>query len=311
MPIGILSGLTCLFIVIVRGGNPVAIKVVLQALSPMPGAFARVAIGCAGVGLFAAVQRRDLRPARGEIGPLLLLAAIYAVQIAAIQTGTDFTSPVLVAILFNTYPIIANLLASFVVPEDRLTPKRTAGLAIAFSGVTWILLSRTESALAPNPMLGNALILAGASLLAVRMVYIRQLVLQVDYVKAVFWTLLGSLPCYLIAGVLIPDPMVRTQLDLSTWVSLLYQGILVGGVGQLAWVFLIRRHTPGAVTAFSFVTPVSGLVVSAAYFSEPVSSQLLTGFAAVLLGIALAVRRAPPTSKPDSLAPPRGFGGTA
>ena len=158
LPIGIVSALVCLLIVIVRGGNPVAIKVVLRSLSPMQGAFSRVAIACAGVGIFAVAQGVELKPKRSEMGPLALLSFVYALQIGANQTGADYTSPVLVAVLFNTYPVVGNLVSSLVVPEDRLNLRRIIGLAVAFAGVVWVFLSRTESPLAPNPMLGNSLV---------------------------------------------------------------------------------------------------------------------------------------------------------
>ena len=309
-PIGIGSAIACLLIVIVRGGNPVAIKVVLESMSPMQGAFARVAIGCAGVGVFAAAQGGQLKPARTELAPLALLSVIYAFQIGANQTGTDLTSPVLAAILLNTYPIIANLVSSLVVPEDRLGPLRITGLAIAFAGVAWILMSRSESVLASDPLLGNALVMGGSTLLALRVVYLRQLVLRINYAKAVFWPLLGSLPLFLVGDALLSDESTRGAAGPETWLALLYQGIVVGGVGQLAWVYLIRRHTPGRVTAFSFLTPVSGVALSSLYFREPVPPTLLAAFVAVLAGIALAVRRAG-SSQPRPPSPPRGFGGSA
>lgn len=291
-PIGFVSAVACLLIVIVRGGNPVAIKVVLQALSPMQGAFARVAISGAGIGIFALAQGAELKPKRSELVPLAILSVVYGLQIGANQTGADFTSPVFVAILFNTYPIITNLVSSLVVAEDRLTPRRLLGLGIAFAGVTDVFLSRPESSLATNPLLGNSLVLAGSSLLALRVVYLRQLVLRVDYVKAVFWPLVGSLPLFLLGWTVIPDTVTRSETNLTIWLALAFQGVVVGGVGQLAWVYLIRRHTPGTVTAFSFITPVSGVALSALYFQEAVPPTLLAGFAAVLVGIALAVRRA-------------------
>ena len=311
LPIGLVSALACLLIVIVRGGNPVAIKVVLLSLSPMQAALSRVLIACVGVGVFAVSRGVDLRPRQGELVPLALLSFAYALQIGAIQAGADYTSPVLVAVLFNTYPIIGNLLSSLVVPEDRLNLRRVAGLIVAFSGVVWIFQSRMESALAQDPLLGNSLVLFGATLLATRTVYVRQLVLRIDYVKAVFWPMMGSLPLFLLGGAVLPDGAPRTDADWTVWLALLFQGIVVGGVGQLAWVYLIRRHTPGTVIAFSFLTPISGLVLTSLYFQEPVPSTLLLGFSAVLGGIAVAARRATPGPSRERPAPPRGFGGSA
>ena len=107
------------------------------------------------------------------------------------------------------------------------------------------------------------------------------------------------------------DTAPRADADWTIWLALLFQGVVVGGVGQLAWVYLIRRHTPGTVIAFSFLTPISGLVLSSLYFQEPVPPTLLLGFSAVLGGIALAARRAAPIPTPVRPTPPRGFGGSA
>ncbi len=307
-PLGIASVLICAATAAVRGGNPVAIKVVLQSLPPMQGAFVRVAIAGASVGAFSLARGKRLRPKRGELGPLALLTLVYALQISANQTGSDYTSPVFATILFNTYPITANVVSSFFVPEDRLTHGRSLGLAAAFAGVAWVFLERTESALAPDPLLGNSLILVAATLLALRMVYARQLAPRVDYVRAVFWPLLGSLPLFALAETCMPGGIARAEADWTIWSALVFQGIAVGGAGQLAWLFLLRRHTPGTVIAFSFLTPVSGVAAAAAYFGEPVPARLLAGLGAVLLGIALAARRARPVT---AQAPARAPGGPA
>ena len=291
-PLSLAPILVCVVIATIRGANPIAIKVVLQSMPPLLGAFMRISIASAGIGIYAASRRISLKPKRRELLPLALLAVIFAVQIGSNQTGADFTSPVLLAILFNTYPITTNLISSFVIPEDGLNLRRVTGLAAAFAGVAWILTASTESALAPNPTLGNSLVLVASTLLAIRMVYTRQLALHVDYVKTVFWPLVGALPLFLLGWVTIPDPIPRTDQDWTTWAALFFQGLVVGGAGQLIWVYLIRRHTPGTVIAFSFITPVSGVALSSAYFGEPVPVQLLVGLGAVLLGIGLAARRA-------------------
>ena len=104
-PLGLGSILLCVAIATIRGVNPVAIKVVLFSMPPLLGAFLRIAVASAGIGIFAAIQGISLKPKRSELLPLTLLSIIFAVQISANQTGADFTSPVLLAILFNTYPV--------------------------------------------------------------------------------------------------------------------------------------------------------------------------------------------------------------
>ena len=112
-----------------RGGNPVAIKLALYALSPLQSALTRSMISCLGVSLLSMELHRKLKPKRDEIRPLLLLSLMYSLQIASNQTGADYTSAVYFTILMNTYPITANLVSSLSVPEDRLTVRRICGLA--------------------------------------------------------------------------------------------------------------------------------------------------------------------------------------
>ena len=99
--------------------------------------------------------------------------------------------------------------------------------------------------------------------------------------------------------------MRRAEADWTVATALLFQGIVVGGAGQLAWAYLLRKHTPGTVIAFSFLTPVSGVLFSSQYFQEPVPPRLLAGLGAVLLGIGLAARRAPPTESAARPVPAR------
>ena len=309
-PLSVTAAATGMTVAFARGGNPVAIKLALYALSPLQSALTRSMISCLGVSLLSMELHRKLKPKRDEIRPLLLLSLMYSLQIASNQTGADYTSAVHFTILMNTYPITVNLVSSLSVPEDRLTVRRICGLAIAFSGIIWVITGQPESRLASNPLLGNCLVLLAATILAVRTVYIRQLVLNAEYSKAVFWPLLGSVPLFFLGLVLIPKTIPRIAIDWTTVSAQLYQDVIVGGVGQLVWVYLMRRHTAGTVTALSFVTPISGLVLSSIVFNEPLSTRVLTGFCAVLTGIALVSKTGAIKEQLKPEEPIRGFSGS-
>ena len=76
----------------------------------------------------------------------------------------------------------------------------------------------------------------------------------------------------------------------------------MGGAGLLLWIYLLRRHTPGTISVFSFMTPVSGLFLSAFFFDEQLTARLATGIAVILTGIFLVTRsgRVLPVSEPRS-----------
>ena len=299
-PIGAQSALLALLVGLMRGGNQVALKTALTALPPLWTAFGRMALGCAAVGLWSRLRRRGLMPERAEAPRLALLAAIFTVQISILHTGADYTSPAYAVILINMNPIMANLIAHFFVPGDRLSPARALGLAIAFGGVAWVFFDNPDPALAPNPALGNALMLLSALLLAVRTVYVQRLVQKIRPEKAAFWQMLACLPAFLAGGAVFKGVGGRVPLEWPQVAAILYQGLLVGGVGLLLWIYLLRKHTPGTVSVFSFVTPLCGVAMSAVVFGEKITPRLAAGVAAVLVGIFLAAgtRRALPVAEP-------------
>jgi drug/metabolite transporter (DMT)-like permease len=271
-----------------RGGNQVAIKFTLFALAPFASALARMAVSSLTVWAWSRARGLSLWPERQERKPLALLGLLFTVQISMLHWGADLTSPAYAVTIVNTNPIWANLIAPFFVPEDRLTPRRVAGLVIAFAGVSGVVLGRPDLEIAPNPVLGNLIILASASLVGARTVYIQRIVQKMAPEKAVLWQMGLSLPLFTLGSVCFDDWASRGPVDWRVTTAIVYQGVIVGGLGLIAWVALLRRHTPGSISVFSFVTPMAGVVLSAWLFGEPLSPRLVFGLAAVLAGITLA-----------------------
>ena len=270
-----------------RGGNQVAIKFALTAMSPLWTAFARMALSSVTI---AALSRRDgavLRPGPGERGTLLTLGLLFSVQIGMLHWGADLTSPAYAVILINTNPIFANVIAHFFVPEDRLSLSRVLGLGIAFSGVCAVMFGRPHTELAPNPLLGNGLMVLSGALVGARTVYIQRVVQRMPTARAIFWQMVISLPCFAAGAWLAGDRVARGSINFPAVTAIVYQGLIVGGVAILIWVKLLKKHTPGAISVFSFVTPPAGLVLASIFFGEELTPRLFIGLAAVLGGIAL------------------------
>ena len=292
-PIGWKPALTVLSVNLVRGGNQVALKFALTALAPFWTAFGRMSFGALSVGAWAAIRGISLTPQRREWPALLSLGVIFVVQISLMHYGADYTSPAYATVLMNTNPIFANLLAHYVVPGDRLSWSRVGGLAVAFGGICGIFLGRPDSRLAPNPIMGNLLLLASASLVGARTVYMQRVVQRIEPEKTAFWQMVISLPFFL-AGTLFDGASSREALGWIPIVAIMYQGIIVGGAGFTVWAHLLRHHSPGALTMFTFTVPVFGVALSAWLFSEAVTLRLILGVAAVVSGIVLATRLSHP-----------------
>jgi drug/metabolite transporter (DMT)-like permease len=105
----------------------------------------------------------------------------------------------------------------------------------------------------------------------------------------VFWQTTFSLPFFL-AGGLLENSQGRQPLTWLPLAGVLYQGLAVGALGLILWAYLLRKHSPGALSVFSFAIPIFGILLSAWLLSERLTLHLLFGVAGVLGGIYLASR---------------------
>ncbi len=293
------SFLLALAISALWGGNFVALKIALTTIPPIWMAFWRMLLGAAVVAAWAWSRGTSLSPAAGERGPLATLGFMFTVQIALLHIGVDFTSPAYSVILLNSHPIFANAISHFFVPGDRLNRRRATGLLIAFAGICLVFFGQPTARLAEHPVAGNLIMTISAALLAVRIVYTKQVVQHVEPVLAVVWPMLLSLPAFLLIAAF-TEPLVKQPFNWEAAGALFYQGVVISGFCYVTWTRLLRRHSPGVLSTFGFTTPVFGVVLSALAFAEPITPRLLVGMVAVAAGI-LVVTREPDLKTRESI----------
>jgi drug/metabolite transporter (DMT)-like permease len=289
--IGWRSALLAMVVSLLRGGNQVSLKLALMALSPFWAAFARMAVSAVAVGAWGYFRGIGLKPGCQEWRSLFYLTLLFLLQIGLLHYGADLTSPAYAVVLMNSNPIWASFIAHFLVPEDRLSAVRVTGLVLAFGGICGVFLGRPDASLAADPTLGNALVLAAAVAAAVRTVYTQRLVQWVEPTKTVFWQTTLSLPLFLLATVFESGEQ-RQPLTWLPVAGVLYQGLAVGAAGLILWAYLLKKHSPGGLSVFSFAIPIFGILLSAWLLAERLTPRLFLGVGAVLGGIFLATRSA-------------------
>ena len=77
---------------------------------------------------------RGLCIARSEWRLLFVLGALFTAQIGSMNIATALTSAANSAVLLNLYAVHTVVLAHFLIPGDRLTPRRLSGVLIAYAG---------------------------------------------------------------------------------------------------------------------------------------------------------------------------------
>jgi drug/metabolite transporter (DMT)-like permease len=120
-----------------------------------------------------------IRPS--ERMPLLVLGLMMTLQIGSMNIATALTSATHVAILLNLYAVHTVVLAHFLIPGDRLSARKLAGVVVGYAGIV-LLFARQVSA-AASSLLGDALVFGSGLILAERTIYLARAAQSLDPVK--------------------------------------------------------------------------------------------------------------------------------
>ena len=272
------------------GGNPVAVKFSLIAFPPLTTAFLRFAIGIACIALWARWRGVRLLPERGEWRPLWIVALLFAVQIASMNVGFHHTSGAMGSVLIATNPLFAVVFAHFLVAGDRMTAARALGLLVAMAGTSLVLLGDADVAALDPGAVGNWIVLSSAVMLGLRLSLSARFVRRIDPTKVAIWQMVLSLPLFG-AGALLLEEIAWDRVGIGPIAGLLFQGVVIAGVGFTVSYHLMKRYTPSVMMSFNFVSPVAGVLFAAWLLGDRIGPFLLAGMALVAVGLYLVARR--------------------
>lgn len=269
------------------GGNPVAVKLGLEAFPPLWSALLRFALGGACVAAWARYARIPLVPTRAEWPGLLAVGVLFTLQIALMNYGFNATTAVNGSVLIATNPLFGLLFAHFLVPGDRLRPRRALAALVAFAGVALVL---TRGAPPGATGHGDWIVLASACLLGLRLALSGRLLKRVNEARLAFWQMIVSLPLFA-AGALATETISFERIGAVPVAGILYQGVVVAGLAFTVNFALIRRYTPSVMISFNFIAPVAGVLLGMAILGEHPTGGLLGGMLLVASGLVLIARK--------------------
>lgn len=273
---------------ILWGANTVVIKLGLEDAPPLRLAWMRFVVGGATICLWAWATGRfaGFRVRPQEWRPLGVLGVLFSVQMAATNVGTWLTSASHATVLINLYAVHTVVLAHFMIPGDRLSARKLAGVLVAYSGI--VLLGVRGVTDGSPSLLGDAVVTVAGVLLAERTVYLARAVQRLDPVKLLLaQAVVGTVLFVVVSHLVEPVP---TRWTARLVASIAYQGVLISGFNFVVNLALLRDYRPSALSAFFLTQPIFGIVAAALVAGDPLTPDLLLACAAVAVGIGLTSR---------------------
>lgn len=180
--------------------------------------------------------------------------------------------------------------------RQRLSPPLWAGSLLAFAGVAFVAQGTGSETAAARPWLGYPLAFSAALLWAVYQVAVKPLADRYGtalLTRKVFgYGLLSALPLTFCDS---SFPCLHQMLDALSrpvvWGNLLFLGAIASLLCYFVWNQVVRRLGPVVSANYIYLNPFVTCLASALILGESLTTPMLAGGAAILLGVYVAVGR--------------------
>lgn len=286
-----LAALATAALCVIFGANFVAIKLSLGGLGVFTCATLRFGVGALLIALLARLRGQSLRLERRMVRPVLLLCAVFTVQIALFYVGLDKTHASRGTLISNLQPFVVLVLAHYFIPGDRITLPKLAGIVLGFTGV-FLVFSGGET-LGRNLRIGDTVVLAAVLIWSANAVYTKRIISALSAYQISFYPMAFSLP-FLAGAALLWDHPSHGPIGSTVIGSLLYQIIMATALGWCAWNALFQKYGAVAMSSYLFLQPITGVILGGLMLGEPTrSTSILLALPLVLIGSYVANRTVP------------------
>jgi drug/metabolite transporter (DMT)-like permease len=272
------------------GLQQVAIKIAVPGMSPALQAGTRSAGSLLLLWGWSAWNGVRLLGRDGSLWLGLAAGLLFAVEFLLIFSGMTFTTASRGVIFLYTSPFVVALGAHLFLPNERLRMVQVLGLLCAFAGIA-VAFADALRLPTSRELIGDAMILLAAVAWGATTVLIKASRLaSISPNKVLFYQLGVSAVTLPILSAAMGESGVTAWTG-SLLASLAYQIVVVAFASYLTWFWLVASYPAGKLAAFSFLTPLFGLMAGGLLLGERISAAMVAAMLLVCFGIYLVNRR--------------------
>jgi drug/metabolite transporter (DMT)-like permease len=276
-----------LVIAMIWGSNLAFVKLAIRDITPLFMAAARSLVAATCLCIWMKVKGLALFPSGIIIFHGIVAGLLFGMEFGLIFVGLKYTLASRGSVILYVAPFVAAIGAHFFLIDDRFNLWKGLGLIMAFGGLV-VLFLKNIGTFSFQALPGDILFLLAGAAWGATTVYIKKYLAQrAEPLQILFFQLFFSAPFLFVLSLTFEDTVI-TGFSLLTALSLFYQSIIVAFLSYLAWFVLVSRYPVSLLHAFSFFTPVFGVIFSGILIlGETVSTNLIVALIMVSLGMVL------------------------
>lgn len=278
------------------GFNQISVKLVLPDIPPMLQATLR-SVGALPLLLLIAWARGvKLFASDGTLRAGLFAGVLFGFEFVLIYRGLKLTSASRAVVFLYTAPFFVAL-GSYQFLGERLRAAQWGGLALSFLGVA-LAIGVPQANVDADVLLGDLLIVGGGALWAATTLVVKTTsLLRAPPEKALAYQVAMSIPILGLAAWLSGESLTRLPGPLTWWL-MAYQTVWVVGLTFLLWFALVKTYSASQLSAFTFITPLFGVVASYFIMHDRLTPVFAAAALLVIAGLYLVNRPASVKARP-------------
>ena len=284
------AGAVIMILTLLWGFNYTTIKYSNEGISPVFASTLRSFIACLCGIIYCLHKKQKLFHANRMLFHGFVAGILFGLEFACIYFGLLYTDAGRSVIFVYLHAFVVAAGAHFFLEGDRLTIWKTIGLVLAFLGVVIVFQGRPAAA-KPTMLIGDLLQILAAFFWGATTLYIKRYMAgKIHPINTFLYQLFFSIPILLMVSFILEPLWIKT-ITFTVGASLFYQSVVVAFASYLIWFKLIHEYAVSRLSAFTFFTPIFGVLFGVIFMGEEFTYSLMAGLPLVCMGIFFVNRR--------------------
>jgi len=271
------------------GATHIVAKSVTNDLDAVTLTFLRSIVSNLGLAFLFWMRRAKVNVFPGDRKKMLLLGMLGTGNQLLYMYGIHYTTAANGALLYGATPIIV-LLFSRVFLKEKITAVKSAGIAMAFIGVSIVIFEHGVS-LSTDHTYGNLIVLVAVIAWGLFTIFGKSMVIKYGALQTT------SIAAFLGGTMLLPFGLISasrfdfSSLNSTDWLGILYLGIGTSVISYLLWYYALRRIDASRLAVFSNGQPIVAALLSVIFLQYTFTSAFLIGGTITVAGVILTQQR--------------------
>lgn len=280
-----------LTLAVLWGGTFLFQKVALAALPPFTVLLVRVVLATAALGMTLVATGHRLPPPGREWLAFAIMATLNnVIPFSLILWGQTRIASGLAAILNACVPLFTAVLAHFLTPDERLTPRRLAGVLVGLGGVVWMIGPDSLGGLGADVLAQLAVLAAGVSY-AFAGIFGRRFAGTPPLVTAT-GQVTGAAVLALPLAFTVDRPWSLAIPGPRVWLALLGLAVISTALGYVLYFRILATAGATNLLLVTLLMPAIAVGLGVSLLGERLAPRHLCGMALIAAGLAMIDGRA-------------------